>query len=314
MTSTFHRFRSTVTKLFVLLSLVVAGFATAAVPEVSASPTTNASIERSAIKAVIQHKGATGQEVAALAQAAQVEIKRVDATGTWAFGAVVLVAPQEEGAYPEAWLFMARQTKSGWETALEGTQTFGELIQQAPEAVMSAGEKDAFKPSAGTEATYLGMQLPWSVGASWYMTSGPHGWAGYDRPYSALDFAGGDQVVRASHNGYVYKLCSQGWLRVVVNGGWTTDYYHLWSNIKPADGTWIGRGGFLGYTGTDVTCGGSASGRHVHWALRLNGAYQPVHDKTIGGWTFVEGAAYGGYAYRGTTRVYPGGLLYNYGP
>ncbi|MFC7441512.1 hypothetical protein [Laceyella putida] len=107
---------------------------------------------------------------------------------------------------------------------------------------MKSHEKKAF--AAANEVKALaeqrtGLQLPFAQGATWYMTGGPHGWAGSDRPYSSMDLSGGDQKVVAARSGNVYTMCSNnlGWIRVVHDNGYSTDYYHLWDNIKPADGT-----------------------------------------------------------------------------
>jgi LasA protease len=105
----------------------------------------------------------------------------------------------------------------------------------------------------------------------------------------------------------------QGWIRVIHDRGYCTDYYHLWSNIN-VNGASVGQGAFLGYTGTDVTCGGSATGRHVHFGLRQNSAYVPVAGHSIGKWVFYNGAsAYQGYVMHGSAAVGVGGGIYNHG-
>lgn len=255
-------------------------------------------------------------KAASLQERAQVNVKRQDQSGKWVFGTAVIEAPKQEGMYPEGWIFTAKKTKNGWKVGLEGSQTFAELVEEAP--LIEGGEKEALLETSkfrtmSTERT--GLRLPWTNGQTWTMSGGPHGWAGYDRPYSSLDFAGGDQRVLAARGGYVYTMCSnnRGWIRIVHDNGLATDYYHLWDNIVPVNGSWISEGAFLGYTGTDVSCGGAASGRHVHFALRVNGAYVSLHRKEIGGWLFFGGAAYNGYAMHGSTVRYPGGGLYNYG-
>ena len=153
------------------------------------------------------------------------------------------------------------------------------------------------------------------------MTGGPHGWDGGSRPFSSADFSGGDGTARAAGAGAVWSMCGSGtgWIRIIHDNGFSTDYYHL-TGIVNGTGQRVNAGDFLGYQGTDVLCGGSASGPHVHFALRqydanLNGWYVPLNGFTIGGWTFYEGAQpYGGYATDGASQVGPGGALYNYGP
>jgi LasA protease len=80
------------------------------------------------------------------------------------------------------------------------------------------------------------------------------------------------------------------------------------------DGQSVSAGTFLGYTGTETGCGGSARVRHVHFSLLQNGDYVALAQHIIGKWLPMEGAAnYEGYALHGSTRVNVGGLLHNYG-
>ncbi|MGH3656121.1 MAG: peptidase M23 [Micromonosporaceae bacterium] len=244
----------------------------------------------------------------------RVNVTRRD--GGWAFGTAVLLAPKVEGAYPEGWLFLARREAGKWRVGFEGEPALADLASRAP--VLKQRERRAFSAQDEVSPSYAGgdyrtgMALPWSVGQSWYMTSGPHGWGGYETPYSSLDLAGGDQVVRAARGGTAYTMC-RGWVRVIHDRGYSTDHYHLWSNIN-VNGAGVGAGAYLGYTGTDVTCGGAASGRHVHFGLRQNGAYVPIGGHIIGKWTpYSSGSAYSGYALHGSRRVNAGGALYNYG-
>ena len=154
-----------------------------------------------------------------------------------------------------------------------------------------------------------GMRLPFATGQSWTMSGGPHGSPVWD----AIDLHGGDQVVRAARAGTAYTMC-RGWLRVVHDRGYATDYYHLWNNIW-VDGAQVAAGARLGDTGTDVTCGGRATGRHVHFGLRQNGAAVPMAYHIIGKWVIMAGgSAYQGSALHGSTRVNVGGRLYNHGP
>ena len=275
-------------------------------------------------EAVVQemHGGDQAQTLRAADSSAaepdQVNVRRSE--DGWAFGTAVIPAPNKKGAYPQGWLFVAEQTPSGWEVGLEGSPEFSVLAEEAPETVVDAEEKDLFAPSSGeftTQATKSRFRLPWHLDRGWTMSGGPHGWStGYDRPYSALDFNGGDGKVRSVRQGKAYLMCNtrRGWIRVVHSDGYATDYYHLRGNIKPGSGSKrVDEGDFLGYTGTDVSCGGSATGRHVHFALRRNGAHVALDGRTIGGWTFQEGQAYYGYATHNGTRRDTGERLRNYG-
>ncbi|WBB80573.1 peptidase M23 [Micromonospora sp. WMMD882] len=233
----------------------------------------------------------------------------------WAFGTAVVVAPHETDTHPVGWVFVARREHAGWRVAFDGEAAFADLARRAPDAVVTPAERAVFTaqvtPYAGGD-TRTGMRLPYAVGQSWSYAGGPHGWAGSDSPWSSLDLAGGDQRVLAARAGTAYTMC-RGWIRVIHDRGYATDYYHLWNNIS-VNGASVGEGTYLGDTGTDVTCGGSALGRHVHFALRQHDAYAPIAGHNIGKWVLVNGGSpYQGSALHGSAQVYTGGTLYNYG-
>ncbi|WCN79499.1 peptidase M23 [Micromonospora sp. LH3U1] len=233
----------------------------------------------------------------------------------WAFGTAVLVAPQEEGLYPSGWIFVARQQRGGWQVAFEGEANFAELAAAAPASVVAQRERDAFTAPITTAANgdfRTGMRLPFALGQSWTLRGGPHGWSGSPRPFSSIDLFGGDERVLTTRAGTAYTMC-KGWIRVIHDRGYATDYYHLWNNIN-VDGTSVGAGAYLGNTGTDITCGGSASSRHVHLGFRQNSAYVAIATHNLGKWVPREGStAYEGSALHGSKRVNVGGALYNYG-
>lgn len=233
----------------------------------------------------------------------------------WATGTAVIVAPHRADAYPQGWVFVAHEQAGGWQVAFDGEPGFADLAGAAPPDVVSGSEKQVFDaPSAQYvgQDYRTGMRLPYGLGQSWRLRGGPHGWNGDDQPRSSVDLAGGDERVLAARDGIAYTMC-KGWIRVFHSAGYATDYYHLWNNVD-VDGAVVAGGTYLGDTGTDVTCGGYADGRHVHFALRQNGEYVPIEGHNIGGWVLEEGdQAYGGYALHGSTRVNVGGSLHNYG-
>ncbi|WP_433342262.1 peptidase M23 [Micromonospora sp. CA-111912] len=234
--------------------------------------------------------------------------------GRWAFGTAVAVAPREKDAHPTGSVFIARADAGQWRVAFDGEADFSELAGESP--LVSERERQVFKttpaPTYAGGDYRTGMALPFAVGQTWTLTSGPHGWGGSESPYSSVDLAGGDQVVRAARGGTAYTMC-QGWIRVIHDRGYSTDYYHLWSSIS-VNGAAVGAGAYLGYTGTDVTCGGAAYGRHVHFGLRQNSAYVPIAGHGIGKWAFENGAAsYQGGARHGSAWAGAGSAVYNYG-
>ncbi|MEU3453418.1 peptidoglycan DD-metalloendopeptidase family protein [Micromonospora sp. NPDC006766] len=233
----------------------------------------------------------------------------------WAFGTAVIVAPHQEGAYPAGWVFLAHRERASWQVAFDGEAGFGTLADRAPATVVSSRERGLFTdvhPMYAGGDYRTGMRLPYALGQSWYFTGGPHGWGGSETPWSSIDLAGGDQRVLAARGGTAYTMC-RGWIRVYHDRGYATDYYHLWNNIS-VNGASVGEGAYLGDTGTDVTCGGAASGRHVHFALRQNDAYVPMVGHNLGKWVVMGGGGtYQGYALHGSAQVNVGGALYNHG-
>ena len=49
-------------------------------------------------------------------------------------------------------------------------------------------------------------------------------------------------------------------LDISETGGWTTGYYHTWAQTTVPDGTLVQEGAYLGRIGTQLPCGGRASG------------------------------------------------------
>lgn len=286
-----------------LVGLVVAALfappavASAAAPDVASAVTARLRVEAAGFTAA--------------ATTPRVNVTEED--GPWAFGTAVLATAPNSEELPKGWLFVAHRDGAGWQVALEGERAFATLAARAP--VVSDAERPLLTGSslrAGGDFR-TGMALPFAVGQSWGMYGGPHGWSGSAAPWSSIDLAGGDQVVRAARAGTAYTMCT-GWIRVIHDRGYATDYYHLWSSIN-VNGAPVGQGTFLGNTGTDVTCGGAASGRHVHFGLRQNNAYTGIGNHNIGKWVLQNGgAAYQGSALHGSTRAGVGGSLYNYGP
>lgn len=307
--------RSAVSTVLPTVAAGLAALALVVVPGAAAGPAAPAPAAAPDLKAAVaQHvvgKQVSGSSVAD-GRFPVVTVTR-EADG-WAMGTAVL-AGAPGGKLPYGWLFFAQRTDKGtWRFGLEGEPAFTSIAASSPLA--TPAERTLFgADSAGTQQAggdyRTGMQLPWSAGVAWIMSGGPHGWAGTDSPYSSLDLHGGDQVVRAVRAGTAYTMC-RGWLRVFHDRGYATDYYHLWNNIN-VNGAAVSAGTRLGDTGTDVTCGGAANGRHVHFALRQNNVYVGIGGHNVGGWVPIAGGAYAGYALHGSTVRYPGGAVHNYG-
>ena len=71
-----------------------------------------------------------------------------------------------------------------------------------------------------------------------------------------------------------------------VNTGWETTYYHL-EGAKYLSGS-INQNdkiGVIANTLAEATCtGGAATGPHVHFSLKYNGAYVAINGTPLSGW------------------------------
>ena len=241
----------------------------------------------------------------------RVDIRETD--GDTAFGVAIVTADTgPEADDPQAWLFTA-ENEGGWTVGLEGTPEFADML--ADSELMDAEEREAVSTSTDPEhassTQYTGVGLPFEIGTSMIMTGGPHGEVG-----QSVDFAGGAGTAHAARGGYAYSLCD-GWTRVIHDNGYSTDYYHL-EDYQWLEGD-VETGHYLGTQGNSLCAGGDTTGAHIHYSLRgyddpnAPGWFVPVNGMTMGGWTFVEGASYGGHAYRDGVEVHPGQSMHNYG-
>jgi murein DD-endopeptidase MepM/ murein hydrolase activator NlpD len=158
--------------------------------------------------------------------------------------------------------------------------------------------------------------LPWATGQSWRLLGGPHNFHSTGTPWSSLDFAGGDGLVRAARGGVVRRDCAN-FVRIDHGDGWHTSYYHL-TNIRVRSGQTVPRGQVLGTISTATGCGGTADVAHVHFTLwRFTGRFDfsnrqqyPISGVSIGGWTVEQGSA----AYSGClVRDFDGTRICRYG-
>ena len=299
------------------MAVVLAVPITMAAPAGAAAPGAPASGVTAAVTAKLLDQAVNAADTrmrTAQADDTRVAITRRDGQ-QWAFGTAVVVAPHEQDAHPAGWVFVAHRERAGWRVAFDGEAGFAGLAQDAPSTVVSEREREVLTaptPSYAGGDYRTGMRLPYGLGQSWYLTGGPHGWGGSETPWSSVDLAGGDQRVLAARGGTAYTMC-KGWVRVIHDRGYATDYYHLWNNVN-VNGASVGEGAYLGDTGTDVTCGGAANGRHVHFGLRQNNAYVPIAGHNLGKWVIMNGGAtYQGYSLHGSAQVNVGGAVYNYG-
>ena len=76
------------------------------------------------------------------------------------------------------------------------------------------------------------------------------------------------------------------WLEINHGGGWTTSYYHLQNTYV---GGTIEQNGSVGIIAREICAGGFATGPHVHFSLKFNGAYTSLEGVKLSGWTIHVG-------------------------
>jgi len=198
-------------------------------------------------------------------------VKQVD---NWAIGAVGLVADPQSHNGPGWLIFLAQQQNTGWVASIGGTSLFWEWFTQIPDTLLSPEVKQILSASFNTDAVSglstatPNLSLPFPVGQTWTLSSGPHSdhGAGQPRPWNSLDFANGwYQPVVAADEGVAVRPCGN--LVVMFHpNGWQTGYYHM-ENIGVTSWNNYPRGQHLGDTGMGLGCGGGADGPHVHFTL-----------------------------------------------
>lgn len=239
-----------------------------------------------------------------------VEPKRSAAGGDWVFGGSVFLVPDGVEATPVTSLFFAERAADGsWRVALDGEREFTRLAGEAPEELfVDDGERAALAATGAGRPT--GLALPWKKGQGGWLHSGVHGTLSEDGiVQNAVDFYGGDGLVRASAGGYLYRFCTtvNPYLQVRHPGGLTTGYYHQTELTDVPDGSWVDAYHLIGRIAQELPCGGNSNRPHVHWALLdHDGNEIPVDGRTVGGWTWHEepGVNYAGYGERHGRELY----------
>lgn len=252
-----------------------------------------------------------------------IETIKKDEFSGWVFGTVTQILSEDSSSDPVTKLFLAHKMGDRWVIGVEGSRKFGELIKEAPSTLLAADERRNLVMKGAPVAPYSGalpkpgLALPWQQNAGWYWTGGAHGWAGSNKPFNSLDFAGGDGRVLAPRDGHLYKSCERNGsaiVKLVHDNGYATTYYHMVRLTSLNSGARVRQGDYLGSIGNGLPCGGQTTGPHVHFSVSRDGNDIPVNGITIGGWQFFEGTLpYSGYATRNQRQVSPQAWLVNYG-
>lgn len=246
---------------------------------------------------------------------AGIELNNIKSVEGWYSGTVAILAPQEQNASPDFRYFLAREVDTTYDVAIEYTDAYTTLVAQAPENLNGFSVNTEGLLVAPMRIASANLSLPFGIHETWILTGGPHNALdGFSQPFSALDFAGGSQIVRAAADGVVSRPCAN---FVVIDHGnsYQTSYYHV-TAISVSHGQSVARGQVLGQISAESGCGGGASGAHQHFALRQNGQYISMNGQDIGGWTVQDGStAYTGclVRIRDGARICQNGAIYNDG-
>jgi LasA protease len=156
--------------------------------------------------------------------------------------------------------------------------------------------------------------LPWPVGETWYLTSGPHGAWASGSAWGALDFAPDDerlgcyqsdarvtamsdgQVVRSGFGAVVVDLDGDGY----AGTGWALTYMHLETRDRVSLGQEVKAGDRLGHPSCE---GGFSNGTHLHVVRSYNGRWVSADGSLpfiLSGWVSQgQGREYDGLLVKG---------------
>ena len=221
------------------------------------------------------------------------------ATLALADGTAVEVADGSSGSFAVSSVLAQGQDLAGWQAqvAPDSPVGFGQTFEALfPDYDPLDTSNDIDPPSAPPGDLF---QFPFPLGATWTF-SGPHNWNGGSAPppYSSMDFFTGGASCSVLPNPPQFSVSTAGgtsyrpsnyscWLEINHGGGWITSYYHLQNIYK---GSSAGRNAGTGSIACEVCAGGFATGPHVHWSLKYNGAYTSLEGTKLSGWTIHVGS------------------------
>lgn len=173
-----------------------------------------------------------------------------------------------------------------------------------------SGKLHAAHPNAADMAalSISDLHTPWEHNDTWYYTGGPHNFDGSGNyPLSGVDYqpvgysgcdpiVAGNRWIAASAAGRTVDY-QEYWLKLDhdqdgnVNTGWLTVYGHIANRI--GDNQAVQAGNLIG----NPSCyGGYATGVHLHFGIKFENVWQPIHGTVISGWNIENGqVSYHGY-------------------
>lgn len=176
----------------------------------------------------------------------------------------------------------------------------------------------AIEPLIPANLSQPTMLLPFTKGATWYYTGGPHGGWDSGSAWAALDFAPAGNVggcgvspawvtavadgliVRASDGRVVQDLDNDGYEQT----GWVVLYMHVAAEDRVQPGEYLFAGENVGHPSCE---GGVSNATHVHVARKYNGEWIAADGDlpfNLDGWVSSgTGVEYNGYLTRGNQTI-----------
>ncbi len=192
-------------------------------------------------------------------------------------------------------IFSQFTTIDAWAPALAGFSAtyktlFGELNTYAIEPLIP---RDLKQPT---------LRLPWSDGAMWYFTGGPHSGWGDASGWAAVDFTPRDvagscwpsgewviasapgKVIRSEHARVMQSLSNSSF----QGSGWVLMYMHIANVGRVKEGTQLVTSDRIGHPSCE---GGNADASHTHFARLYNGVWISINDIpfVLSGWKVIAG-------------------------
>lgn len=146
------------------------------------------------------------------------------------------------------------------------------------------------------------LRLPWSDGAMWYFTGGPHSGWGDASAWAAVDFTPRDvagscwpsgewviaaapgKVIRSEHARVIESLSNGNF----QGSGWTLMYMHIANVGRVKEGIQLATSDRVGHPSCE---GGNADASHTHFARLYNGVWISANDIpfVLSGWKIANG-------------------------
>jgi LasA protease len=192
-------------------------------------------------------------------------------------------------------IFSQFTTIDAWQPALSGFSTTYKTLFGDPNSY-------AIDPLVPRDLSQPTLRLPWSDGAMWYFTGGPHSGWGDASGWAAVDFTPRDvagscwpsgewviasapgKVIRSEHARVMQSLGNSNF----QGSGWVLMYMHIANVGRVKEGTLLNTSDRIGHPSCE---GGNADASHTHFARLYNGVWISTNDVPfmLSGWRLFTG-------------------------